>query len=120
MLKLFTFFLMVILLNCASRQTVDLRTQQEKATQIVYQGGDGDSMDDAVVIIGVSKQEEGLDAEYNFISKKYGLKGKDWRVVGQTIVKENKKIYDMIEFEITSSSEKRIYYFDVSAFPWKK
>lgn len=119
MLKFFTIIIMMLLINCASRQTADLRTQQEKAPQIVFQGGDGGSIDDAVVIIGVSKQDEGLEAEYGFISKKYGLKGKDWRVVGQTIVKENKKIYDMIEFEIISSSERRIYYFDVSAFPWK-
>ncbi len=119
MLKLFTILMMMILINCASRQTADLRTQQEKAPQIVFQGGDGESIDDAVVIVGVSKQDEGMDAEYSFISKKNGLKGKDWRIVGQTIVKENKKLYDMIEFELISSSERRIFYFDVSAFPWK-
>ena len=73
-----------------------------------------------MVITGVHKQHEGLDAEYSFISKIHGLKNRDWRVVGQTIVREKGSIFDVIEITLGSDSDRRIYYFDVTAFPGRK
>ena len=35
---------------------------------------EAETLEDAVVITGVHKQHEGLDAEYSFISKIHGLK----------------------------------------------
>jgi hypothetical protein len=61
-----------------------------------------------------------LDAEYGYVSSKNGIKNKEWRLTGQTIVQEHGKVFDVLEIELLPSSEHRIYYFDVSNFPWKK
>ena len=79
---------LLILGGCANRQTMKTEQKQEIPGRIQFTGGSGDSYEDAVVITGVHKQHEGLDAEYSFISKIHGLKNRDWRVVGQTIVRK--------------------------------
>ncbi len=115
--------LLIVLLifgGCANRQTMKSEQKQEIPGRIQFTGGSGDSFDDAVVITGVHKQHEGLDAEYSFISQKHGIKNKDWRVAGQTIIREKGAIFDVIEITLGSGSDRRIYYFDVTSFPWKK
>jgi hypothetical protein len=87
---------------------------------ITFTGGNGESGDSAIVIGGVEKQSEGVEAEYQYLSKLYGEKGKGWRVDGQTITKEEKKIFDVLEITVLPAQQKRIYYFDVSKFPWKR
>jgi hypothetical protein len=115
-------FLIALLIfgGCANRQTVKTEQKQEIPGRIQFTGGSGDSFEDAVVITGVHKQHEGLDAEYSFISDRHGIKNKDWRVVGQAIIREKGSIFDVIEISIGNGSDRRIYYFDVTAFPWKK
>lgn len=113
----FSFFIFV---GCAGRQAVTLRSQQVVNSQPVFQGGSGESLEDALVIKGVNKQSEGLDAEYGYVTSKHGVKNKEWRLTGQSIVQEHGKIFDILEIQLISTSEHRIYYFDVSSFPWKK
>jgi len=111
----------ILLLGCAGRQGLDLgKKRPDTAPKVQYSGGSGDSYEDAVKISGVEKQSQGVDAEYKYISGKYGQKGKDWQLKGQTIVKEGEGAYDVLEIKLLNSSEERIYYFDVSSFPWKK
>lgn len=113
-------FSLLVFVGCAGRQATTLQSQQKANSQPVFRGGSGESLEDALVIGGVGKQSEGLDAEYGYVSSKHGVKNKEWRLMGQTIVKEHGKIFDVLEIELIPSSEGRIYYFDVSAFPWKK
>lgn len=120
MFRFFPLYCFIILISCVGRQTVELRTQQKYVSQISIHGGSGESVEDAAVISRVSKQTEVMDAEYEFISKKHGPKYKGWRLTEQTIVQEKNKTYDIIEIQLIPSSEKKIYYFNVSAFPWKK
>lgn len=115
-------FLIALLIfgGCANRQTMKTEQKYEIPGRIQFSGGSGDSFEDAVVITGVHKQHEGLNAEYSYIGQKYGIKNKDWRVVGQTIIREKESIFDVIEISLGTDSDRRIYYFDVTAFPWKK
>jgi hypothetical protein len=111
---------LLVFASCASRQAVTVHSQQNANSQPVFRGGSGESLEDALVIGGISKQSEGLEAEYGYVSSKHGFKNKEWRLTGQTIVQEHGKIFDVLEIELLPSSEHRIYYFDVSNFPWKK
>ncbi len=111
---------LLIFAGCGNRQTMKVEEKQEIPGRIQFSGGSGDSYEDAVIITGVHKQQEGLDAEYNYISQKHGIKNRDWRVVGQTIIREKVSIYDVIEVSLSSDSDRRIYYFNVTAFPWKR
>ncbi|MBN1602964.1 MAG: hypothetical protein JW915_15250 [Chitinispirillaceae bacterium] len=115
--------LLALLSGCASRQSSGIRGDDsvELASSVTYSGGKGESTEDAVIIRGVSKQSEGLIAEYTYISGIHGIKNKNWSLYGQTIMKENGKVYEVIEIKLIDfNNEQRIYYFDVTSFPWKK
>jgi hypothetical protein len=109
--------------GCASRQEMGMNKadSSEVAAKVNFSGGKGDSPEDAVKINGVHKQSERLVAEYNYISNIHGEKNKSWSISGQTILKEKDKVFDVIEIKLLDfNSEQRIYYFDVTSFPWKK
>jgi hypothetical protein len=115
--------MVVFLAGCASRQADSIKGDKnvEIAEKAKYSGGKGDSQEDAVVITGVHKQTEGVIAEYDYISTLHGEKNKNWSLYGQTILKENNKVFDVIEISLIDfNGEHRIYYFDVTSFPWKK
>jgi len=105
--------------RCGSQST-KIKLHEEDLSKVVYSEGSGDSYEDPVVISGVQTQSEGVQAEYNFISSKYGLRYKDWSVVGQTKIHEKGKVFDVIEIRLGSDSDRRIYYFEVKTFPPKK
>lgn len=105
---------------CAGRQDVSLGKQPKISPSIQYSGGSGDSYEEAVKITGVTKNSEGVDAEYKYLSDKYGAKGRDWNIAGQTIFNEKGKAYDVIEIRLSTGGDNRIYYFDVSSFPGKQ
>ena len=113
---LITFVMMAA--GCAHQQSITKK--KSAATQITFSGGNGDSNDSAIVISGVAKASDGVEAEYQYLSKLHGEKGNAWKIEGQTMITEEKKIYDIIEIVLMPSSQKRIYYFDVSKFPWKR
>jgi hypothetical protein len=106
--------------GCAGRQSGTLKSQEAAAAEVNYSGGSGESIEDAVRITGVDNQSAGLDAEYAYVAQKHGARNKDWRVTNQSVVQEKGKMYELIELELILTKEQRIYYFDVSAFPWKK
>lgn len=109
----------LLLAGCAGKASRG-GEQTTISSKVQFVGGTGESTYDAVIINGIDKQSEGLDAEYHYISQKHGIKNKDWSVIGQTIVKEKDKIFDVIEIRLGGGDGQRIYYFDVTSFPWKK
>lgn len=110
---------LALALACASQQGT-AKNKKETSSHITFTGGSGDASDDAIVINGANKQSEGVDAEYQYLSKIHGIKDKNWKIDGQTMYREEKKVFDVIEISLLPSGEKRIYYFDVSGFPWKR
>ena len=109
----------IMVAGCVSRMTVKTGGEQQRAPKANFSDASGDSYEDAVVITGVEKESQGVAAEYSWISTKHGIKDKDWHIKGQTKIKENGKMFDMIEISLSSDSDRRIYYFDVSSFSWK-
>jgi len=105
---------------CCARQQVSLKDKSKDDSHITFTGGSGDSHEDAIVINGVLKQSEGVEAEYNYISKIHGVKDKNWKLDGQTMFRAEKNVFDVVEISLLPSGEKRIYYFDVTGFPWKR
>ncbi|MBN1129766.1 MAG: hypothetical protein JXA71_12305 [Chitinispirillaceae bacterium] len=105
---------------CCASQKASAKNAKSAQDHITFSGGSGDSHEDAIVINGVLKQSEGIEAEYRYLSKVYGIKDKNWKVDGQTMYREEKKVFDVIEIMLIPSGERRIYYFDVSGFPWKR
>lgn len=85
-------------------------------TKVTYEGGDGKTVENAIVIKNAENERNGVAAEYAYITKINGEKFKDWKPVGQsTITKDNKKI-DLINILLIQKNETVSYYFDITEF----
>ncbi len=109
--------------GCISKETVRVKRTREsnelpRGRKVKYEGGTGESKEQAVIIMGAENLKEGVTAEYDFISEMHGRKDRDWRVKGQNQAREGAIIYDIIEMEIISSGETHYYYFDTSNCSW--
>ena len=109
--------------GCVSKQTVRIKVRESKelprSKKVRYEGGTGESREQAVVIVGAKDIKEGVAAEYDFISENHGRKGKAWRIKGQSQAREEDKVYDMIEIELIESQKTHYYYFDITNCAWK-
>jgi hypothetical protein len=106
---------LLVVLQCSSTQTI-IRDKASSAElkHVQYGGGNGDSYETAVVLSDVRGQHVVMPAEYEFISQQYGPQDKKWKVIEQTQTSEGKKIYDMVQFEVLATGEKKIIYFEVT------
>jgi hypothetical protein len=109
---------------CISRQTVKVNENPaEKKSAINFSGGAGDSYETAIILKSangsVKKQEDAVAGEYDYISSLYGKKDKEWAVAEQSMVKEDKKVYDMIRVKIIQNGKLHFFYFDITEFSKK-
>jgi len=75
----------------------------------------GASVDDAVVILDVQDNLEGISAEYVYLESKFGTYGKDWDVAMQEIVNVQNRYYDRMALKF-SDGRKQVIYFDITHF----
>lgn len=76
-----------------------------------YAGGDGSSIEQAVVIQGVSGEMAGVGAEYAWLRMKFpGYKPRL-----QTLLQRAGKIYDVLEIDLPDGKTATVY-FDITAF----
>lgn len=68
----------------------------------------GDPFENAIKI-------ENVPAGYEYLSKKYGVQGKDWKLKKQRLKKEGDKYYDILYIQLISGKKKEIY-FNISSF----
>jgi hypothetical protein len=108
--QVFAVFVGLVIVSCTPPQST------RQSSGVMFTGGSGGSFNEAVVISGVTNKSEGVASEYTFISKIHGKRGEGWHLVGQTLVREKNKVVDVVEIQLGSDSDRRIYYFDVSGF----
>ncbi len=96
----------------------NLSTTEEQIAngQIQFVGGDGSSIEKAVVIKGAKNEEDGVEAEEIFITQKFGRKGIDWKFTGSSLVKERRKHFDVMAIVLLASNAKAAIIFDISSF----
>jgi hypothetical protein len=82
---------------------------------VKYEENSGKSMESAIRILDVSNSMEGIQAEYAYLSKMFGERGKDWDLVMQALMEEGGKSYDMMTVKLSDGAEK-IVYFDITEF----
>ena len=109
---------------CISRQTVKVsETPADKKGAIVFSGGAGDSYETAIILKSanrsIKKQEDAVAGEYDYISSLFGKKDKEWMVEEQSMVQENKRVYDMIRVKIVQNDKMHFFYFDITEFSKK-
>ena len=81
-----------------------------------FSNGKGESFNDAVVVGGVNSRYEGVAAEYQYISGLHGMRGQDWFLVRQTVVKNQDRILDVVEIQLKDPSFRKVFYFDATSF----
>jgi hypothetical protein len=79
---------------------------------IQYRGGNGSSKEKAVIILGPSNEREGVDAEFNYIERKYGY----FEIESQTFLDEGDKKYDIINISYALNEKKKELWFDITDF----
>ena len=90
--------------------------KQPDLSKVVYSGGDGSSIENAIIINNAENERNGVAAEYDYIAKKQGVKFTDWKPAGQSTIIEKDKRYDIVTIEIISKKEKLTLYFDITSF----
>ena len=82
---------------------------------VEYAGGDGSSKEKAIIIKGAASSMEGIAAEYQYLSDRFGVRGSDWSLELQSLVQEKGKSYDVMNLLLKDGSKLTLY-FDISEF----
>ncbi len=93
-----------------SPQSAQVEKKAGKA-KIIYKGGDGSSVEKAVVICGAKNSMDGVPAEYAWLGKKY----KGYETVEQALLNVDGKSYDRVTIK-TKRGKEVVVYFDISEF----
>src|SRR6185295_7298281 len=82
-----------------------------KPAGVKYEGGDGSSMEKAVIIKGAKNEQVGVDAEYAWLAKKYP----GYKTDQQALMGDKGKKYDMLS--VTTADGKKVeVYFDITDY----
>ena len=82
-----------------------------KIGRIVFEGGDGSSIEKAVIVRNAKNSIEGVDAEAKWNQKVHP----DWRKGSQACFGEDGRMYDQIEYT-TPDNETKTIFFDITDF----
>ncbi|MEI7510395.1 MAG: hypothetical protein WCJ62_13135 [Flavobacterium sp.] len=85
-------------------------------TKVTYEGGDGKTIENVIIIKNAGNERNGIAAEYAFIAKIYGEKFKDWKPVGQSTINKDTKKVDLINIQLIQKNEMHSFYFDITEF----
>ena len=95
---------------CVSAEATDPAPSPKPAAVISYAGGDGTSIEKAVVILGADEMS-GVKAEYTWLSGHYP----GWNGTNQSLLNKDGKVYDVMDFTLPDGS-KHTAYFDITDY----
>jgi len=104
--------LFVVISSPASAQPA---ANQPAKPNIIFKGGTGDKPETAVVISGAPNSMAGIEAEYNYLRRKFGRENVDWRLIRQSVLNQQGKVYDRMDLDLKDGSRKTVF-FDISEF----
>jgi len=90
------------------------KKEKSQAINQTHYSGVGSSEDKAVQI-NAKDSLEGIQAEFEYVERKYGSKGQDWDLIRQSQYNNNSKNYDILEIKLSNGSTRKIY-FDITSF----
>ena len=92
------------------------RTQDLAYSHISFSNNSGESIEDAIVIINATGEEDGVDSEYYYLEKRFGIQEIDWELVSQSLLSgEGDRYYDKMDIRL-SAGEMISIYFDITDF----
>ena len=75
----------------------------------------GETTEKAIIILDADDHYHGIDLEYEYLAKKHGRKGEDWKLEKQSLLSENNKMYDKMIIQLSDDTERTIF-FDITDF----
>ncbi|MFZ4741141.1 MAG: hypothetical protein ACOYLE_08240 [Bacteroidales bacterium] len=84
--------------------------------KIIYKGYDGSSVEKAIIIKNATTMKEGIAAEYAYLEKELGQRGIAWKPMGQYLLPNSRKYYDIIKVKIIETNEIKYICFDITKF----
>jgi len=91
-----------------------LFSRKAKNDILSFEGGHGDSQENAVVI-HAPNSIIGMMAEYKYLENQYGVRDADWKLFMQSLITGNGKSYDLLTIEMKDGTRKS-FYFDITDF----
>ncbi|HEY1960569.1 MAG TPA: hypothetical protein VGH28_33390 [Polyangiaceae bacterium] len=83
-------------------------------TSICFEGGQGASKQDAIVIKGARGESDGVAAEYKYLEDLYGPRGQGYTVDGQSLLDDAGKSFDRLDIKV--SGQPKAVYFDITDY----
>ena len=80
---------------------------------LAFEGGQGDTIETAVIIRGAPNHLAGILAEYRYFAERFGKSG--WQVAGQTLHHRSGRYYDSMEIRLSDGTD-QIVFFDITDF----
>ena len=81
------------------------------AGPVNFAGGDGSSVESAVLIRGANGETEGIAAEHRYLSSHFG----SWFLKRQALINHKGRVYDQMEIT-DQTGAKRTVFFDITDF----
>jgi hypothetical protein len=112
---------MKLALSMALTLTLAIVLANVAHAEISYTGGDGSSIEQAVVIVGAVNEYDGVDAEYQWLAQKFGTENENW-TSSQGFSQSGNKLYDILTVNFLKdvpghkAGESTDFYFDITAF----
>ncbi|HEY8019812.1 MAG TPA: hypothetical protein VIH93_01850 [Thermoanaerobaculia bacterium] len=83
-------------------------------TSIHFAGGDGSSLEKAILIHGAHGETDGAASEYQYIALLYGPQGQHWRTKQQSLLNDKGRQFD--ELEIDHDGKAESFFFDITEY----
>ncbi len=93
----------------------DYKPTQSPFSNVRIEGGQGDTLETAIIIKGAADSSIGVAVEWAILHQIFGQKNKDWMFEGQSLHELNGHGYDLMRLALSDGS-KRMIYFDVTDF----
>lgn len=106
-------------LSCKTANQPNLSASYGSApdlTNISYEGGEGNSMETAIIISNAQNTRRGIAAEYAYLEKRYGEKNIAWQLKSQSLDRSTDKIYNIITIHTIPEYKEITVYFDITEF----
>jgi len=88
-------------------------------TTVTFEGGAGNSPEQAVIIRGAPNGVAGVEAEYRYLREKFGQQNLDWRLTRQALLRKGDRMFDVMHLKLADSSQRTVY-FDITEFFGRK
>ncbi|APR76125.1 Hypothetical protein A7982_01472 [Minicystis rosea] len=95
------------------KSTAAARPTGVPGTSIHFTGGDGSSMEQAIVIEGAQGEVDGVRSEYQYLEMVLGPRS-NWTRTKQSLVDKNGRKYDVLEVDHQGRPE--TYWFDITLY----